>query len=138
MAILYFFIPSGPVLKDRPSGIEGDWKFYFTYSNDTSLIYRGNMNVNTADSLMVTFEIFAPHSTRAEKLKARQVQINDKNISGTLLYDRYKIRGGYLEEHFSLDLKTDDTFEGEGHCIQNCAEGTENATIYWFGSKTPD
>lgn len=134
LVIIIFFLLPGLKSTSRTSP-EGNWKFYFTYSNDTNLIYRGNFQLSLQDSTTLEFEITAPKSTRAEKIKATNVSRTENQISGTLLYDRFKIRGGYLKEHFNFIFENDSVFNGEGRCLQYCAEGTEEASIRWHGTK---
>lgn len=131
--VIFFMLPGENTAQSH--SLDGNWKFYFTYSNDTSLVYRGDLNITTHDSVMMNFEIIAPKSVRAEQIVARNINQTDNTISGTLIYDRFKIRGGYLTENFNLTFKGDSVFDGVGKCMEYCAEGTENASIIWHGSK---
>jgi hypothetical protein len=56
-------------------------------------------------------------------------------LSGSLVYDRYKIRGGFLTEYFELQFNENQTFNGVGRCTEFCAEGTDQSSIRWYGSK---
>lgn len=123
------------MVSEKESGLSGEWKFYFTYSNDTSLVYRGDLHLEENDSLVLNFQIKAPRSARAEQIQASNVVKTANGVEGRLIYDRFKIRGGYLSEYFNLIFDEKDKFSGQGKCIEYCAEGTEDATIEWHGSR---
>ncbi|MBK8501699.1 MAG: hypothetical protein IPL46_05545 [Saprospiraceae bacterium] len=132
-AIAFFMLPSGN--SSESGNITGKWEFYFTYSNDTNLIYRGDLEIEMKDSLQVSFAIVAPKSLRPEMIKATKLTMVADKISGSLIYDRYKIRGGFLIEYFELQFNQNQTFSGFGRCTAFCAEGTDQSTIRWYGSK---
>ena len=133
IVIVFFLLPSGD--SSESANIYGKWDFYFTYSNDTNLIYRGDLEIQIEDSLEVSFAIVAPKSSRSEIIKATNVTREAGKISGSLIYDRYKIRGGFLTEYFEFQFNENQTFEGTGRCTAFCAEGTDQSTIQWYGSK---
>ena len=120
------------------SDIIGVWDIYFFYDNDSSIVYNGTLEISGTDSLTAVFEILTPRSRRSEKVKTKSVTFspNRKKLIGTLVHDMYKIRGGFLEEAFEFDFEENlQKFSGTGKCVAYCAEGTENATILWQGSK---
>lgn len=135
MVIIFFALPSVKLTGENQS-VEGTWDFYCYYSNDTSLIYRGDLTIGTEDTLTAVFEIFAPRSTRPEMIRAASLSMEAGKLSGILVHDRYMIKGGHMHESFELTFdKEEPVFRGEGRCLQHCAEGTESSVITWYGSK---
>ena len=135
VALVVFFMIPDNIKGEQAQSKTGVWDFYFFYSNDTTLIYRGDLTISQEDSLIAAFEIFAPRSTRAEQINAMNLKIESDTLRGILVHDLYKIKGGHMTESFELTFSDQDIFSGKGKCLEYCAEGTEESIISWHGTK---
>lgn len=115
----------------------GEWKFFYYYSTDTNLVYTGELQVGLADS-SIHMNVIAPKSNRSEEVKVTEWSVSDEGgLSGVIVHDLYRIRGGHPSESFTLQLTDDQSFEGSGSCIEFCAEGTEGVEMTWRGTREP-
>lgn len=115
----------------------GDWKFFYYFSTDTSLVYTGELQVGSADS-SIQMTVLAPKSNRSEKVQISEWSVSDEGgLSGVIVHDLYRIRGGHPSESFALHLMDDQSFEGSGQCVEFCAEGTEGVEMIWRGTREP-
>lgn len=135
VALVVLFMLPDSIDGEQARSKAGVWDFYFFYSNDTTLIYRGDLTISQEDSLIAAFEIFAPRSTRAEQINARNLKIESDTLRGVLVHDLYKIKGGNMMESFEIIFSDRQIFSGQGKCLEYCAEGTEEAIISWHGTK---
>lgn len=113
----------------------GEWKFFYYYSTDTNLVYTGELQVGLADS-SIHMNVLAPKSNRPEEVQVTAWSVSDEGgLSGVIVHDLYRIRGGHPSESFTLQLTDDQSFEGSGSCIEFCAEGTEGIEMIWRGTR---
>ena len=127
--------------KDRSLSSEdwaGTWEVSYYYDNEPALLYEGTVYIEVRDSLSGQREVLAPNSLRPETVPLSNLSFGDKVaiIRGEAIHTRYKIKGGFLQETFELNLTSPRTFTGHGRCTAYCAEGTEKASIIWDGIKT--
>jgi class 3 adenylate cyclase len=118
----------------------GPWEFYYFYANDSTLIYRGDLTIriDPTGATEAEFAIKAPRSSRAEKIGATSLDFSNGHLTGELTHQLYKIKGGHMLEQFSFTFSDPSTFTGSGRCVAYCAEGTEEQTIMWHGTKSPN
>ncbi len=115
----------------------GKWKFFYYYSTDTNLVYTGELQVGLADST-IKMNVLAPKSNRSEEVQITEWSVSEEGgLSGVIVHDLYRIRGGHPSESFALHLMDDQTFEGSGRCVEFCAEGTEGVEMTWRGTREP-
>ena len=122
--------PAGPIQW------EGEWDISYYYDNNEDYIYTGTLFLTERDSLQGVLEVYLPtgHKPITVALRNLQKENNGTSLRGRLVFD-LKIRGGYLQESVLLDGIAPDKFQGKGKCVSNCAEYTEESTIYWSGSR---
>lgn len=115
----------------------GEWKFFYYYSTDTNLVYTGQLQVALADS-SIQMNVLAPKSNRSEDVQINDWSVSDEGeLSGIIVHDLYRIRGGHPSESFELHLIDNQSFEGEGQCVEFCAEGIEGVEMIWRGTRVP-
>ena len=114
----------------------GIWSFSYCYSNNCDLVYTGQFEFTIVDSLKMICEVYAPKSNKPEKITAKNLtyDLNTQTLKGTLVHNRFRIRGDFLKEQFTL-LFDDNVLSGTGRCLSNCAEGTDDVVIKWEGAK---
>ena len=116
---------------------DGTWSFYYFYENDSSLIYTGQLEIETHDSLTLQLQVKPPKSSRHKILSTKVVSYSKQSIEGEIVHQHYKINGGHPKETFAWSL-TENTFVGSGQCHAYCAEGTEGLTINWYGERNEE
>ncbi len=122
-----------------PDDVAGDWTVAYYYSNDTNLIFRGTLSLQSDDLQGATMTLFSARSDRSLPVTVQDLRYDSDRrlIHGMLLHEAFMIRGGYLKESFHLTLGPNDTLQGYGKCEEYCAEGTALATISWVGQRQP-
>ncbi|NND34153.1 MAG: adenylate/guanylate cyclase domain-containing protein [Saprospiraceae bacterium] len=127
-------IDNAPSLND----LVGDWEFYYFYNNDSTLTYRGDLQLSGSNqsNINAVFKVRAPKSRRVEEITARILDFSRGRLSGELSHELYKIRGGHMLEQFDFTFTDAGKFTGSGRCVAYCAEGTESIGISWRGSKS--
>ena len=114
----------------------GHWKIAYHYANDANLIYTGEMQISESDdSIIVDISVKPPRSIRTESLLVEDSKFVDGLLTGRMIHNTYKIKGGFLTESFELTFTDDDSLHGSGKCLDHCAEGTERMGIIWTGQK---
>ena len=126
----------------QPAKISGEdwagiWDVSYFYENEPNLLYTGSLHINSQDSLSGYLEIYAPKSTQPETLTLQDFSIleNANQISGYVVHNQYKIRGGYMREFFELTLDSKEKISGKGKCLEYCAEGTQDWEIILQANK---
>ena len=115
----------------------GEWKFFYYYSTDTNLVYTGQLQVDLADS-SIEMNVLAPKSNRSEEVQINDWSVSEEGeLSGIIIHDLYRIRGGHPSESFVLHLIDNQSFDGNGQCVEFCAEGTEGVEMIWRGTREP-
>ena len=121
-----------------PRVLTGAWEFIYFYSNDSTLLYRGDLQLSSGGTtrLQANFKIKAPKSRRIEEINAKALEFSDGKLSGELSHELYKIQGGHMLEQFEFVFSDAEQFTGTGRCVAYCAEGTESLKIIWRGTKS--
>ena len=87
------------------NGWNGRWEVSYYYENEPEIRYEGILQISLQDTLSGLLEVYAPVSKRPERLTLSGWSLtgNDR-IRGTVVHERYKIRGGFLLESVELQL----------------------------------